>query len=136
VGNLSISGNWDRRVSRRTFIGLGGMSAAALVLGSRGVLSQTSGSAGYGDLIPDPGGLIDLPKGFQYRIISEEGSPLSSGGVVPGDHDGMAAFRGPSSGTAVLIRNHELKPEDGSPVVGTPNTSYDDDETGGRPASS
>jgi len=107
------------------------MSAAALVLGSRGVLSQTSGSAGYGDLIPDPGGLIDLPKGFQYRIISEEGSPLSSGGVVPGDHDGMAAFRGPSSGTAVLIRNHELKPEDGSPVVGTPNTSYDDDETGG-----
>src|SRR5215210_948695 len=116
VGILSISGNWDRRLSRRTFIGLGGMSAAALMLGTKGVLSQTSGSAGYGELVPDPGGLIDLPKGFQYRVISEEGSPLSSGGVVPGDHDGMAAFRGPSSGTAVLVRNHEQNPTDPNPV--------------------
>jgi hypothetical protein len=41
------------------------MSAAALVLGSKGLLSQTSGSAGYGGLVPDPGGLIDLPEGFQ-----------------------------------------------------------------------
>jgi hypothetical protein len=45
VGVLSISGNWDRRISRRTFLGLGGLSAAALVLGSKGVLSQTPGGA-------------------------------------------------------------------------------------------
>jgi uncharacterized protein len=92
---LSISGNWDRRVSRRTLLGLGGISAAALMLGTKGVLSQTSGSAGYGELVPDSGGLIDLPKGFQYRIISEEGSPLSSGGIVPGDAVGyLAHLRG------------------------------------------
>src|SRR5215210_9053935 len=129
VGILSISGNWDRRLSRRTFIGLGGMSAAALMLGTKGVLSQTSGSAGYGELVPDPGGLIDLPKGFQYRIISEEGSPLSSGGVVPGDHDGMAAFRGPSSGTAVLVRNHEQRVGDPNPLIGA--NPYDPAAPGG-----
>ena len=115
-GFLSISGNWDRRISRRTFLGLGGMSAAALVLGSKEVLSQTSGSAGYGELIPDPGGLIDLPKGFQYRVISEEGTALTSGGTVPGDHDGMAAFPGPTSNTTILVRNHEQNPTDANPV--------------------
>ena len=55
VDDLSISGNWDRRVSRRAFLGLGGISAAALMLGTKGVLSQTSGSAGYGELLQDPG---------------------------------------------------------------------------------
>ena len=62
---MSISGNWDRRVSRRAFLGMGGLSAAALVLGAKGALSQTSGSAGYGELVADPGGVLDLPEGFQ-----------------------------------------------------------------------
>ena len=126
---MGISGNWDRRVSRRAFLGLGGMSAAALMLGTEGALSQTSGSAGYGALVPDPGGLIDLPRGFQYRIFSEEGSPLSSGGVVPGDHDGMAAFQGPSRGTAVLVRNHEQRVGDPNPLIGA--NPYDPAAPGG-----
>ena len=126
---MSISGNWDRRISRRTFIGLGGMSAAALLLGSKGVLSQTSTSAGYGELVSDPGGMIDLPQGFQYRVISEEGTALSSGGTVPGDHDGMAAFPGPSSNTTVLVRNHEQRVGDPNPLVGT--NPYDPAAPGG-----
>src|SRR5918994_2935993 len=126
---LGITGNWDRRLSRRTFIGLGGMSAAALVLGSKGVLSQTSGAAGYGELVPDPGGVIDLPRGFQYRMISEEGTPLSSGGLVPGDHDGMAAFPGPSSNTTMLVRNHEQRVGDPNPLIGT--NPYDSAAPGG-----
>ena len=126
---MSISGNWDRRLSRRTFIGLGGMSAAALMLGSKGVLSQTSGSAGYGELVQDPGGVIDLPRGFEYRIISEEGTPLSGGGLVPGDHDGMAAFPGPSSNTTLLVRNHEQRVGDPNPLVGT--NPYDSAAPGG-----
>jgi len=135
VDDLSISGNWDRRISRRTFISLGGMSAAGLVLSSKGVLSQPGGSAGYGELVPDPGGLIDLPRGFQYRIISEQGSTLSNGAPVPGDHDGMAAYPGPSSNTTVLVRNHELRtsdlpPEgDDPPVPGT--NPYDSAAPGG-----
>ena len=116
-------------MSRRTFIGLGGMSAAALVLGSKGVLSQTSGAAGYGELVPDPGGVIDLPRGFQYRMISEEGTPLSSGGLVPGDHDGMAAFPGPSSNTTMLVRNHEQRVGDPNPLIGT--NPYDSAAPGG-----
>ena len=130
---MSISGNWDRRVSRRAFLGLGGMSAAALMLNTKGALSQTSGSAGYGELVPDKGGLIDLPRGFQYRIISEEGSSLFRDGVVlgvvPGDHDGMAAFPGPSSGTAVLVRNHEQRVEDPNPLIGA--NPYDPAAPGG-----
>jgi secreted PhoX family phosphatase len=71
------------------------------------VLAQSSGSAGYGELVPDPGGPIDLPQDFQYRVVSEEGTALASGGTVPGDRDGMAAFSRPSSNTTVLVRNHE-----------------------------
>ncbi len=129
---MSIGGNWDRRISRRTFLGMGGLSAAALVLGSKGAMSQTSGSAGYGELVP--GELIDLPEDFQYRVISPEGSPLSSGGVVPGDPDGMAAFRGPKKGTTLLVRNHEQRPGDANPVVG--RNPYDPAGPAVRPASS
>jgi hypothetical protein len=71
---------------------MGGLGAAALVLGSNGLMSQTSG---YGELVPDPGGVIDLPPRFKYRIISEEGSTLSSGAPVPGDHDGISGPRRP-----------------------------------------
>jgi uncharacterized protein len=113
---LGVTGNWDRRLSRRTFIGLGGMSAAALLLNPGRALSQASGSAGYGALVEDPGGVLDLPPGFQYRVISEQGTRLSNGAPVPGDFDGMAAFPGPSSNTAVLVRNHELRPSDLSPT--------------------
>jgi len=106
------------------------MSAAALVLGSKGaLLSQACASAGYGDLVPDRGEVLDLPRGFQYRMISEEGTPLSSGGVVPGDHDGMAAFPGPSSNTTVLVRNHEQRVGDPNPLVGT--NPYDSAAPGG-----
>lgn len=128
---MSISGNWDKRlVSRRAFLGMGGLSAAALMLGSSGAAAKPKGgAAGYGDLVPDPGGVLDLPRGFQYRIISPKGSPLSSGGTVPGDPDGMAAFAGPKKGTALLVRNHELKPEDGAPIVG--KNPYDATQTGG-----
>ncbi|MDP8951836.1 MAG: DUF839 domain-containing protein, partial [Actinomycetota bacterium] len=93
---MGIGGNWDRRVNRRTFLGLGGLSAAALALGSGRAAAQTGGrGVGYGALVPDPRGRLDLPEGFRYRVISREGSTLSDGTPVPGDHDGMAAFRGP-----------------------------------------
>jgi uncharacterized protein len=70
--------------------------------------------------VQDPGGLLDLPAGFQYRVISEQGTTLSTGEPVPGDFDGMAANPGPSSNTAVLVRNHELQPLDISPAGDAP----------------
>ncbi|NIC42228.1 alkaline phosphatase PhoX [Aquabacterium sp. A08] len=51
--------------------------------------------------------LVSLPDGFSYRVVSCTGQKMSDGSLVPGDHDGMAAFRGPR-GTTVLVRNHEL----------------------------
>ncbi|MEW2634907.1 alkaline phosphatase PhoX [Streptomyces sp. NPDC048389] len=65
------------------------------------------GHRGYGPLVPDPDGLLDLPKGFRYRVLSREGDPLRSGeGPVPSNHDGMAALPG-RRGRVRLIRNHE-----------------------------
>ena len=129
---MSIQGNWDRRISRRSFIGLGGMSAVALALGGRSTQARQGGSAGFGSLAEDPGGILDLPRGFQYRIVSEQGTNLSSGKPVPGDHDGMAAFRGPKN-TTILVRNHELSPGDlaggDAPVVG--ENPYDPAQPGG-----
>src|SRR5215210_3933603 len=42
---LSITGNWDRRISRQKFLGISGMSAAALVLGAQGVWLPRRGLA-------------------------------------------------------------------------------------------
>lgn len=38
---------------------------------------------------------------------------MDDGLVVPGKHDGMAAFRG-RAGKTILVRNHELSPDDAS----------------------
>jgi uncharacterized protein len=40
-------------------------------------------------------------------VISWTGQTMSDGSRVPGDHDGMAAFKG-DNGTTILVRNHEL----------------------------
>ncbi|MFD7296172.1 alkaline phosphatase PhoX [Streptomyces sp. NPDC059897] len=69
--------------------------------------AAAQGRAGYGPLVPDPAGLLDLPKGFRYKVLSREGEPLRSGeGKVPSNHDGMAAFAG-RQGRVHLVRNHE-----------------------------
>ena len=109
-------GRGPRRFDRRTFLRLASGGTAALALGATGALRSPSAASGaqertnggFGELAPDPGGVLDLPRGFQYRIISpEEGGKLSNGAPVPGDHDGMAAFAG-AGGTTILVRNHEL----------------------------
>ena len=58
-------------------------------------------------MLPDPDKILDLPKGFSYRIISRKGERMNDGFFVPEDHDGMAAFPGPD-GLTVLVRNHEI----------------------------
>ncbi|MBT2395143.1 alkaline phosphatase PhoX [Streptomyces sp. ISL-100] len=64
---------------------------------------------GYGPLVPDPEGILALPAGFSYRIITHSGvTRLESGEYTPSNHDGTAAFEGPR-GTTLLVNNHELK---------------------------
>ncbi|RSS84027.1 alkaline phosphatase PhoX [Streptomyces sp. WAC06614] len=64
---------------------------------------------GYGPLVSDPRGILALPAGFSYRIITHSGvTRLESGEFTPSNHDGTAAFAG-HRGVTLLVNNHELK---------------------------
>ena len=100
--------------SRRSFL----KASGACTMGFLGLRSLTgdglsrpaptpNAPAGYGDLQPDPEGVIELPAGFTYRTLSQVGELMDDGYRVPGLHDGMAAFPGPA-GSTILVRNHEL----------------------------
>lgn len=53
---------------------------------------------------------LELPVGFQAKVISEKGNPMSDGFLVPGDTDGMGTFS--LNGKTVIVRNHELSPDE------------------------
>ncbi len=98
------------QITRRSFL----QSAVAATMGFRGwqTLSAAPASAdatttGFGPLIADSAGIVDLPRGFAYSIISRMGDRMDDGLLVPGQPDGMGAFPGPD-GRTVLIRNHEM----------------------------
>jgi secreted PhoX family phosphatase len=94
--------------TRRTFLRRTAATAGGAALAAAPAARGAS-PAGLGLPQEDPGGLIDLPRGFRYRVVQVEGeSRLSNGAPVPSDFDGMAAFRGPRRGTTLLVRNHEL----------------------------
>lgn len=120
--------------SRRDFmkiVGTGAMLAPLASLYSRSALAAPAFGPGFGPLTPalplntedliayrfdvpanvafDYRGqpLISLPPEFRYWVASWTGQRMSDGSFVPGDCDGMAAYRGPN-GTTILVRNHEL----------------------------
>lgn len=119
-------------LSRRDFARRSAYTGAGVALvGSAGVLATAPGAIaaeavgdhdgpapdgahgghriGYGELLPDPDGILALPAGFSYRIITRTGvTTLESGETTPSNHDGTAAFEGPR-GTTLLVNNHELK---------------------------
>ncbi|MEU6177197.1 PhoX family protein [Streptomyces coeruleorubidus] len=93
--------------------------------------AQTLGHEGYGPLVSDPKGLLDLPEGFSYRVLSREGDPLRSGeGQVPSNHDGMSAFAG-RGGRVHLVRNHENRADGKVPVPVIEGLTYDPAGKGG-----
>lgn len=73
-----------------------------------------AGPLGFGALVKDPEGVLDLPAGFRYSIFSRVGEPMDDGLRVPGMHDAMGAFpyTNPDGGIdrdrTILIRNHEI----------------------------
>jgi uncharacterized protein len=102
------------QISRRQFnFGLGSLAFAGLATRAYGQMPPAGRSevAGYGPLLRDPNNLIDLPKGFSYRVISRFGNVMDDGHVVPNAGDGMGAFALGKSKVA-LVRNHELSPRD------------------------
>ncbi|AFY76531.1 putative phosphatase [Pleurocapsa sp. PCC 7327] len=125
-------------LSRRNFLTLAGAGAATFALASllrnyyvRATTGQSLLAKGFGELIPDPNGILDLPKRFQYRILSQTGKLMSDNNPVPTSHDGMAAFPG-KNGATILVRNHELSPGQ-TPAVMAANTNkyYDRRSSGG-----
>ena len=103
---------------RRRFLGATATAFAALAASgcvSRGASTAAapraaSSFAGYGALVPDPAGLLDLPQGFSYRVLSKLGAAMDDGGTVPDRADGMGCFD-IGNGELALVRNHELQPQ-------------------------
>ncbi|MFG3092678.1 alkaline phosphatase PhoX [Streptomyces antibioticus] len=99
-----------------------------------GTAAAGHGGVGYGPLLPDPGGILALPAGFGYRIITHSGKTrLESGEFTPSNHDGTATFEGPR-GTTLLVNNHELKGPRANwahPVPLTEGLVYDPAAAGG-----
>jgi secreted PhoX family phosphatase len=97
---------------RRQFtLGLTTTAFAGLALSAcAGTGTASLPKRGYGALQPDPSGLLDLPRGFSYRVISEFGGLMDDGFVVPDMADGMGCFALDRHKVA-LVRNHELKPK-------------------------
>ena len=103
--------------TRRGFIAAAAVTAAFGGYAIRGGAQKAADDTyrneiyGYGPLRKDPRGVFDLPEGFSYRIVSRAGETMDDGLYVPGKIDGMACF--PLGGSrVVLVRNHELWPDD------------------------
>ncbi len=104
--------------TRRRFLGATGSAFAALVASgcSTRMPAGVAEGGSYGPLVADPAGLLDLPQGFSYRVISRLGDAMADGGTVPDAADGMGCFD-LGGGKLALVRNHELRPGQGAGAV-------------------
>ncbi|WP_119727416.1 alkaline phosphatase PhoX [Thermomonospora amylolytica] len=109
-------------VSRRGVMKGGAAGALSIALaGSLDTVFQTSAGAdtgvGYGPLVPDPKGVLDLPEGFTYKAFSAEGDTIAPGVLVPGRHDAMSTFKNRHSPNWLMVRNHEQTASGTKPVA-------------------
>ncbi|XUU60915.1 alkaline phosphatase PhoX [Erythrobacter sp. HA6-11] len=120
-------------MNRRSFVGATGSAFAALIASGCTVRAPQSAASApaapamlaadvYGPLKADPAGMLDLPEGFSYRLISSLGDAMTDGGTVPDKADGMGCID-MGNGTIALVRNHELLPWDD--MGGDVTTGYD-----------
>ncbi len=112
-------------LSRRRFL----ESSGAVALGFLGLRAWLGASAhaapiGYGPLVGDKHGILDLPRGFSYRVISRRGDTMDDGHHVPGQPDGMGTFPG-KTGETILICNHEMMPGNNPFEYVIPERVYD-----------
>ena len=126
-------------ITRRQFtVALGTLAAAGM---SGGLFRQPMAatnitmktSAGYGPLIEDPNGILALPEGFSYQVLSSFGDKMDDGLQVPDRADGMGCLPLDENRVA-LIRNHELQPKHlaefgpGQPAPFKSALAYDNNE--------
>ena len=109
-----------------------GLFVASSIDGLRFALPAVAKPDGYGPLQPDPAGLLDLPTGFRYDVVTQAGRPLAGAvsGTVPGRPDGTASFPGPNGGV-YLVNNHEQSTGDAFPAVADASLTYDPASGGG-----
>ncbi|WP_026401330.1 alkaline phosphatase PhoX [Actinomadura rifamycini] len=126
-------------VTRRGVMKGGAVGAMSLAMaGSLDAIFQTSAVAdtgageayGYGPLVPDPKGVLDLPRGFSYKELSVEGDVISDGVRVPGRHDAMGTFPTGKSNELLVVRNHE-QTASGVKAVAPDELVYDPEAFGG-----
>ena len=55
----------------------------------------------------DLNGILALPEGFSYQVISRQKDMMDDGLLLPPNADGMACFKGRGD-NVILIRNHEM----------------------------
>ena len=120
-------------ISRRDLLKTSALTGAALATGSlfSGFPATLAGAArtgGYGPLVPDPEGLVDLPPRFSYRVLQRGGDQVADGAAttyddgqkLAGDVDGAASFA-VAGGNTVVVTNHELRGS-GETAEGVPQT--------------
>lgn len=136
------------RLTRRQILQGGAATAGLVFTGSMSTLLPATAAArrpspvrsgatrswarGYGDLVPDPAGVLDLPAGFTYRIVSETAKPLTGAdGVLPNAFDGSGLFD--MDERRFLVRNSEqwLPADHEHHVVAAPELTYDPAAVGG-----
>jgi secreted PhoX family phosphatase len=136
-------------LTRRELLRNSALSGVALAAGGAfsglalgGVAGAARPGRSYGALVPDPAGILDLPKGFRYEILAKGGSEYPDGFTtyddgqkLAGDADGMASFAVGGNRT-VLVTNHELNTGERHEMVphtfdGRPVPTYDPAATGG-----
>lgn len=97
-------------------VGFSGLQrlVAAEELATTALHGGSSSGPGFGPLQSDPKQLFDLPSGFSYQIISRVGDEMADGLLAPDKPDGMATFASPE-GHTLVVRNHEIAPNDVGP---------------------
>jgi hypothetical protein len=104
------------RISRRDFLEKTGSIALGFLVYGPTLSSKhlrfnpvnANSEYGYGPLKKDRKKILDLPKGFSYKIIAKAGDKMKDGFYVPGLADGMVTFLGPK-GTTIIVINHEFR---------------------------
>ena len=86
-------------LSRREVLTWSAVGTGAVAFGNMGSLLAASpavaAAPSIGEPVLDPAGILDLPAGFSYQVVSRAGDPLPEGGITPGRHDGTAVIRRP-----------------------------------------
>ena len=104
-------------LSRRQLL-KSGMACSMGFIGLRSLMghsnSATAATArreieGFGPLVRDQHGRLDLPADFSYTMISSSGALMDDGLLVPGLPDGMGSFLDEKTGHTILVRNHEIQ---------------------------